>query len=83
MDEGVSVIQWIFRVHAAGLSRDVVANQRNVAALRRYEDIGFTGGHVASRDGGMIVAGGCCCIYRRGIERMMMRVRSGAAGEGG
>ena len=48
MGEGVSVIQWIFRVHAAGLSRDVMANQRNVAALRRFEDIGFAGDESSS-----------------------------------
>ena len=41
MGEGVSVIPRIFRVHAAGFSRDVMANQRNVTALRRFEDIGF------------------------------------------
>ena len=43
MGEGVSVILMIFRVNAAGFSRDVMANQRNVAALRRFEDIGFAG----------------------------------------
>ncbi len=43
MGEGVSVILPIFRVHAAGFSRDVMANQRNVAARRRFEDIGFAG----------------------------------------
>ena len=49
MGEGVSVIQcFIFRVHAAGLSRDVTANQRNIAALRRFEDIGFAGDESSS-----------------------------------
>ena len=43
MGEGVSVILLIFRVQAAGLSRDVMANQRNVACQRRFEDIGFAG----------------------------------------
>ena len=42
MGEGVSVILFIFRVHAAGFSRDVMANQRNVACPRRFEDIRFT-----------------------------------------
>ncbi len=41
MGEGEGVILFIFRVHAAGLSRDVMANQRNVAGPRRCEDIGF------------------------------------------
>ncbi len=44
----MSVILLIFRVHAAGLSRDVMANQRNVAALRRFEDIGFAGDESSS-----------------------------------
>ena len=48
MGEGVSVILLIFRVHAAGFSRDVMANQRNVAALRRFEDIGFAGDESSS-----------------------------------
>ena len=48
MGEGVSVILFIFRVHAAGLSRDVMANQRNVAARRRIEDIGFAGDESSS-----------------------------------
>ena len=48
MGEGVSVILLIFRVHAAGLSRDVMANQRNVAARRRVEDIGFAGDESSS-----------------------------------
>ena len=48
MGEGVSVIPRIFRVHAAGFSRDVMANQRNVAALRRSEDIGFAGDESSS-----------------------------------
>jgi hypothetical protein len=48
MGEGVSVILLIFRVDAAGLSRDVMANQRNVAALRRCEDIGFAGDESSS-----------------------------------
>ena len=48
MGEGVSVILRIFRVHAAGFSRDVMANQRNVAALRRCEDIGFAGDESSS-----------------------------------
>ncbi len=43
MGEGGSVILWIFRVHAAALSRDVMANQRNVAGPRSLEDIGFAG----------------------------------------
>ncbi len=43
MGEGVSVIRRIFRVHAAGLSRGVMANQKHVATLRRIEDIGFAG----------------------------------------
>jgi hypothetical protein len=45
---GVSVILLIFRVHAAGLSRDIMANQRNVAARRRFEDIGFAGDESSS-----------------------------------
>jgi hypothetical protein len=48
MGEGVSVIQLIVRVHAAGFSCDVMANQRNVAALRRFEDIGFAGDESSS-----------------------------------
>ena len=48
MGEGVSVILRIFRVHAAGLSRDVMANQRNVACPRRFEDIGFAGDESSS-----------------------------------
>ena len=48
MGEGASVILCIFRVHAAGLSRDVMANQRNVAGLRRFEDIGFAGDESSS-----------------------------------
>ena len=48
MGEGVSVIPLIFRVHAAGLSRDVMANQRNVAGLCRFEDIGFAGDESSS-----------------------------------
>ena len=48
MGEGVSVIPLIFRVHAAGFSRDVMANQRNVAARRRVEDIGFAGDESSS-----------------------------------
>ena len=48
MGEGVSVILCIFRVHAAGFSRDVMANQRNVAALCRFEDIGFAGDESSS-----------------------------------
>ncbi len=48
MGEGVSVILSIFRVHAAGLSRDVMANQRNVAGLHRFEDIGFAGDESSS-----------------------------------
>ena len=48
MGEGVSVIPRIFRVDAAGLSRDVMANQRNVAGLRSIEDIGFTGDESSS-----------------------------------
>ena len=48
MGEGASVILFIFRVHAAGFSRDVMANQRNVAALRRFEDIGFAGDESSS-----------------------------------
>ncbi len=48
MGEGASVILWIFRVNAAGFSRDVMANQRNVAALRRFEDIGFAGDESSS-----------------------------------
>ena len=49
MGEGVSVIpSGIFRVHAAGLSRDVMANQRNVAALRRFKNIGFAGDESSS-----------------------------------
>ena len=48
MGEGVSVILRIFRVHAAGFSRDVMANQRNVTALRRFEDIGFAGDESSS-----------------------------------
>ena len=48
MGEGVSVIPFIFRVHAAGFSRDVMANQRNVAGLRRFEDIGFAGDESSS-----------------------------------
>ncbi len=43
MGEGVSVILFIFHVHVAGLSREVMANQRNVACPRRIEDIGFAG----------------------------------------
>ena len=46
--EGVSVILRIFRVHAAGFSREVMANQRNVAALCRFEDIGFAGDESSS-----------------------------------
>ena len=46
--EGVSVILFIFRVHAAGFSRDVMADQRNVAGLRRFEDIGFAGDESSS-----------------------------------
>ncbi len=48
MGEGVSVILLIFRVHAAGFSRDVMANQRNVANLRRIEDIEFAGDESSS-----------------------------------
>ena len=50
MGEGVSVILFIFRakVHAAGISRDVMANQRNVTGLRRFEDIGFAGDESSS-----------------------------------
>jgi hypothetical protein len=48
MGEGGSVILAIFRVHAAGFSRDVMANQRNVAGRRRSEDIGFTGDESSS-----------------------------------
>ena len=48
MGEGVSVIPFIFRVDAAGFSRDVMADQRNVAALRRCEDIGFAGDESSS-----------------------------------
>ena len=48
MGEGVSVILMIFRVHAAGFSRDVMANQRNVAGPRRFEDIGFAGDESSS-----------------------------------
>ena len=48
MGEGVSVVLLIFRVHAAGFSREVMANQRNVAALRRFEDIGFAGDESSS-----------------------------------
>ncbi len=48
MGEGVSVIPRIFRVDAAGFSRDVMANQRNVAGLRRCEDIGFAGDESSS-----------------------------------
>jgi hypothetical protein len=48
MGEGVSVIPSIFRVHAAGLSRDVMANQRNVACPRRFDDIGFAGDESSS-----------------------------------
>ena len=48
MGEGASVILFIFRVHAAGLSRDVMANQRNVAGLRRFENIGFAGDESSS-----------------------------------
>ena len=38
----------IFRVHAAGFSREVMANQRNVAAQSRCEDIGFAGDESSS-----------------------------------
>ncbi len=48
MGEGVSFILKIFPVHAAGLSRDVMANQRNVAGPRRCEDIGFAGDESSS-----------------------------------
>ena len=48
MGEGVSVVLLIFRVHAAGFSRDVMANQRNVAAPSRIEDIGFAGDESSS-----------------------------------
>ncbi len=48
MGEGVSVIHRIFRVHAAGLSRDVMANQRNVAVPSRFKDIGFAGDESSS-----------------------------------
>ena len=48
MGEGVSVILLFFSVHAAGISRDVMANQRNVAARRRFEDIGFAGDESSS-----------------------------------
>ena len=34
-------MQLIFRVDAAGFSRDVMANQRNVAGLRRCDDVGL------------------------------------------
>ncbi len=45
---GGEVILFIFRVDAAGFSRDVMANQRNVAGLRRFEDIGFAGDESSS-----------------------------------
>ena len=48
MGDRATVILLIFRVHAAGLSRDVMANQRNVAGLRRCEDIGFAGDESSS-----------------------------------
>ena len=48
MGEGVSVILMIFRVHAAGLSCDVMANQRNVAARSRFEDFGLAGDESSS-----------------------------------
>ena len=44
----MSVIHFIFRVDAAGFSRDVMANQRNVAAPSRIEDIGFAGDESSS-----------------------------------
>ncbi len=44
----MSVIHLIFRVDAAGFSRDVMANQRNVAVQRRIEDIGFAGDESSS-----------------------------------
>ena len=45
---GGEVILWIFRVDAAGFSRDVMADQRNVAGPRRCEDIGFAGDESSS-----------------------------------
>ena len=44
---GGEVIQF-FRVDAAGFSRDVMADQRNVAGPRRCEDIGFAGDESSS-----------------------------------
>ena len=45
----MSVIQYcIFRVDAAGFSRDVMADQRNVAGRRRIEEFGFAGDESSS-----------------------------------